>query len=123
LENRLMTALGAGFGLGVALAVGRLLSGVDPGLTTAGLFAGGLAGLVATVWVVGVRALLHDRAALDRWVAEACASLRSAVEETVAMRMLDAESAMADEVLRRRRNRHFGGVGEFAAHEGRVTDR
>ncbi|MCK0177155.1 hypothetical protein [Mycolicibacterium sp. F2034L] len=122
-ENRLATLLGVGFGLGVALAVSRLLSGLDPGLTVAGLFAGGVTGLAVTAWVVGIRGLLHDRAALDRWVAEVCALLRSAADETVALRVLDAESAWTREAFEGRRGRMFGGSDEFAGRKLRVTDR
>ncbi|WP_193044941.1 hypothetical protein [Mycolicibacterium baixiangningiae] len=94
LETRLMMVLGAGFGLGVALAVSRLFTGVDPGLTVAGVLAGAAAGLAVAVWVVGIRGLLHDRGVLDRWVVEATATLRSAAEEAVATRVLAAEAAL-----------------------------
>uniref|UniRef100_A0A5Q5CA01 Uncharacterized protein n=1 Tax=Mycobacterium sp. (strain JLS) TaxID=164757 RepID=A0A5Q5CA01_MYCSJ len=94
LETRLMMLLGAGFGLGVALAVSRLFSGVDPGLTVAGVLAGAAAGLAVAVWVVGIRGLLHDRGVLDRWVADVTATLRSAAEEAVATRVLAAEAAL-----------------------------
>lgn len=94
LETRLMMLLGAGFGLGVALAVSRLFAGLDPGLTVAGLAAGAAAGLAVTVWVVGIRSLLHDRGVIDRWVVDATTRLRSAVEETVATRVLAAEAEL-----------------------------
>jgi hypothetical protein len=94
LETQLMMILGAGFGLGVALVVTRLFAGLAPGLTVVGLLAGGLTGLVLTVWVVGIRGLLHDRAALDRWVTDVTTTLRSALEERVATRVLAAESAL-----------------------------
>ncbi|TFV55704.1 hypothetical protein E4P42_21660 [Mycobacterium sp. PS03-16] len=94
LETRLMMLLGAGFGLGVALAVSRLFAGLDPGLTVAGLVAGAAAGLAVTVWVVGIRGLLHDRGVLDRWVVDVTTALRSAVEETVATRVLAAEAEL-----------------------------
>ena len=145
LETRLMTVLGAGFGLGVALAVSRLFSGLDPGLTVAGLVAGGLVGLAVTVWVVGIRSVLHDRAAIDRWIAEVCAALRSGAEEMVATLVLSAESDLARGLLledeksavnlfertaeidaRVRRlavsEGHFGGEMEFAARKRGVTD-
>lgn len=99
LETRLTTLLGAGFGLGVALGLSRLLSGLDARLGLPGMIAGGLAGLAVTVWVVGVRGLLHDRAVLDRWVVEATATLRSALEEVVATRVLAAESALTRELV------------------------
>ena len=96
-----MMILGAGFGLGVAVVVTRLFAGLAPGLTIAGLVAGGLVGLVLTVWVVGIRGLLHDRAVLDRWIADATTTLRSAVEERVATCVLTAETALTSELAAR----------------------
>ena len=101
LETQLMMVLGAGFGLGVALAVTRLFAGLAPGLTIAGLVAGGLVGLLLTVWVVGMRGLLHDRAVLDRWVTDVTATLRSTVEERVATRVLAAETALTSDLAAR----------------------
>lgn len=95
LETRLMTLLDAGFGLGVALTVSRLLANLAPGLTAAGVVACVAIGLAVTVWVVGTRGLLHDRAVLDRWVGEATSWLRSTVEQLVATRVLAAESALS----------------------------
>ncbi|HTM86125.1 MAG TPA: hypothetical protein VL179_14720, partial [Mycobacterium sp.] len=94
LETRLMTVLGVGFGLGVALAVSRLLGGAAPRLAVAGLVVGAVVGLLLTFWVVSTRSLLHDRAVLDRWVTEATGTLRSAVEELAATRVLAAETAL-----------------------------
>jgi hypothetical protein len=94
-ENQLMVVLGAGFGLGVALASGRLLSSVAEGLDVMGPVLGALLGLAVTVWVVGVRGLLHTRAALDRWVVEAGAAARFSGEARVAARLLAAEAALA----------------------------
>ena len=101
LETQLMMILGAGFGLGVALVVTRLLAGLAPGLTAAGLVAGGVVGLALTVWVVGIRGLLHDRAVLDRWVTDVTNVLRSAVDERVATRVLVAETALTSELALR----------------------
>jgi hypothetical protein len=101
LETQLMTILGAGFGLGVALVVTRLFAGLAPGLTIAGLVTGGVVGLLLTVWVVGIRGLLHDRAVLDRWVSDVTTALRSAVEERVATRVLVAETALVSELAHR----------------------
>lgn len=98
LETQLGMILGAGFGLGVALAVTRLFAGLAPGLTIAGLVAGGLVGLLLTAWVVGIRALLQDRAVLDRWVTDVTATLRSTVEERVATRVLAAETAFTSDL-------------------------
>jgi hypothetical protein len=101
LETQLVMILGAGFGFGVALAVTRLFAGLAPGLTVAGLIAGGLLGLLLTVWVVGIRGLLHDRAVLDRWVADVANTLRSAVEERVATRVLAAETTLTSDLAAR----------------------
>ena len=101
LETRLMMVLGAGFGLGVALGVSRLFAGLAPGLTIAGLVAGGVIGLLLTVWVVGMRGLLSDRAVLDRWINEVTATLQSTVEERVATRVLAAEAALTADGARR----------------------
>jgi hypothetical protein len=100
LETQLMMLLGGGFGLGVALVVTRLFAGLAPGLTVVGLVAGGLVGLVMTVWVIGIRGLLHDRAVLDRWITDVTTNLRSAVEERVATRVLAAETALTSELAR-----------------------
>jgi hypothetical protein len=94
LETRLMMLVGAGFGLGVALTLSRLLADLTPGLTVAGAVACAAVGLGLTVWVVGTRGLLRDRALLDRWVAEATTQLQSAVEQLVATRVLAAEASL-----------------------------
>jgi hypothetical protein len=101
LETRLMMVLGAGFGLGVALGISRLFAGLAPGLTIAGLVAGGVVGLLLTVWVVGMRGVLSDRSVLDRWIAELTGTLQSAVEERVATRVLAAEATLTTDVARR----------------------
>jgi hypothetical protein len=95
LETQLMTVLGVGFGIGVALVVTRFLAGLAPDLAAAGVIAGGVAGLTTTAWVVRARALLHDRAVLERWVGEVAATVRAAAEQRVATGMLAAEVAMA----------------------------
>ncbi|WP_428343317.1 hypothetical protein [Mycobacterium sp.] len=94
LETRLMMLVGAGFGLGVALTLSRLLADLTPGLTAAGAVACAAIGLALTVWVVGMRGLLRDRALLDRWVGESTALVQSAAEQLVATRVLAAESAL-----------------------------
>lgn len=101
LETRLMLVLGAGFGLGVAVAVSRVLMGAAPRLAVAGLVVGAVVGLLLAIWVVGTRGLLHDRAVLDRWVGEITTTLRSAVEELVAKRVLAAETALTTELAAR----------------------
>lgn len=100
-ETRLMAVLAVGFGLGVALAVSRLLAGAAPRLAVTGLAVGALVGLLLAVWVVGIRGLLHDRAVLDRWVNDTTATVRSAVEELVATRVLNAEADLTTQVAAR----------------------
>lgn len=98
-ETWLMMLLGAGFGLGVALTLSRLVAGLARALNPVTQIAGAVAcvaiGLAATFLVVNIRGLLHDRALLDRWAADATSSLRSVVEELVATRVLVAESLLS----------------------------
>ena len=98
-ETRLMLLLGAGFGLGVALTLSRVVAGLAPGLNLGLEIAGAVAcvaiGLAVTFVVVNIRGLLRDRALLDRWAGEVTASLRSVVEELVATRVLVAESVLS----------------------------
>lgn len=101
LESRLVLLLGAGFGLGSALTLSRLLADLAPGLTPAGATGCAAVGLTVTVWVVRARGLLHDRALLGRWVTELTAGVRSAAEELVALRVLSAESALTTALARR----------------------
>ncbi len=101
LETRLMMVLGAGFGLGVALGISRLFAGLAPGLTIAGLVAGGAIGLLLTVWVVGMRGLLSDRTVLDRWINEVTATVQSTLEERVATRVLATEAELTADGARR----------------------
>ncbi|MGW0162319.1 hypothetical protein ACWDUN_23680 [Mycobacterium sp. NPDC003323] len=97
LERQLMTVLGAGFGLGVALAAGRLLTGLAPGEAAVAAGAGAALGLALMLWVVGARGLLHDRAQLDRWAAGLADTVRGHAEALVATRMLAAEAHFAAE--------------------------
>lgn len=96
-----MAVLAVGFGLGVALAVSRLLAGAAPRLAVTGLAVGALVGLLLAVWVVSIRGLLHDRAVLDRWVNDTTATVRSAVEELVATRVLKAEADLTTQLAAR----------------------
>ena len=95
LETRLTLVLGGGFGLGVALTLGRLTTALGTGSDLIGLLVGGVAGLLLTIWVVGIRGVLHDRALMERWVGEVIVAVRNGAEEAVARRLLDAEIAFA----------------------------
>jgi hypothetical protein len=100
-ERRLTMVLGAGFGLGVAMAVSRLLGGLDQGLAVAALVGGATSGLALTVWLVITRALLQERAVFDRWVSEVVTTLKWHGEELVASRLLAAELGFAAELAAR----------------------
>ena len=87
--------LGAGFGLGAALGLARVAAGLT-GVSGAIGGALGLAlGLVLTVAVIGIRARVHRRAVLERWVAATVAAARQACEEELAYRLLEAQTGMA----------------------------
>jgi hypothetical protein len=104
-ETWLMMLLGAGFGLGVALTLSRLVAGLAPRLNALTQIAGAVAcvaiGLAVTFVVVNIRGLLHDRALLDRWAGDVTSSLRSVVEELVATRVLVVESVLSTALLAR----------------------
>ena len=94
LESRLSVLLSAGFGLGVTLTVGRSLADFAPAWASA-IFAGCLVtGVVLTGWMVRARRLLTERTALDQWVRELTAALRTAMDDRLVTRLLAAESAL-----------------------------
>lgn len=122
LETRLMMVLGVGFGLGVALAVSRLLAGAAPRLAVAGLVVGAVVGLLLAGWVVTTRGLLHDRAVLDRWVNDATTDLRSSVEELVATRVLAAETALTTELAGRDETEGATAAEQIAAIDAELRE-
>ena len=95
--DRLTIALSVGFGLGMALTFGRVLADLAPARAAAVMAASLLAGIGLSGWVIRARGLVAERAALDRWVTEVTAGVRTAMEERVVMQVLAAESAMAAE--------------------------
>jgi hypothetical protein len=101
LETQLMVVLGVGFGFGVAVVMARVAARLAGVLAVGGTLAPVRAGLAVTVWVVRARALLHDRALMERWVADAVAMLRTEVEDRVSARLLAVETARAVAVDRR----------------------
>jgi len=104
-ETVLMMLLGAGFGLGVALTLGRLVGGLasrlNPGLAVAGAVGCVAIGLAVTFAVIRIRGLLRDRALLDRWAGDVTSSLQSVTEELVATRVLVAESLLSIALMAR----------------------
>lgn len=107
LETRLVVLLGVGFGLGVALTLSRLLADFAPGLAVLGAAVCAVVGIAVTVWVIGTRGLLQDRAVLDRWVGDVMGAARAVTDQLVATRVLTAESvltaALTDQEEDRRR--------------------
>lgn len=95
-EARLTAALGAGFGLGVAMAAGRLLAGVLPAAVGYGI--GVLLGCALTSWLVMARKLLGDRAAAERWAYEAVSAMRWQLDAAVADAFVTAEAWFAGEL-------------------------
>lgn len=102
-ETWLMILLGVGFGLGVALTLSRLMSGLasrlNPALAVAAALGCVAISVALTYMVINIRALLHDRSLLDRWTGDVTASLQSVVEELVATRVLIAESVLSKALL------------------------
>ncbi len=91
LETRLMTLLGAGFGLGAALTLSRMFAGLAPGLTVVATVLCVAVGVGLTLWVVAIRRLLAERAVLDRWVGDAVAALHATCDQSIATRVVSAE--------------------------------
>lgn len=94
-EMWLGIVLGAGFGLGAALGLARVAAGLTGVSGAIGGALGMALGLVLTVAVIGIRARVHRRAVLERWVAAAVAAARQACEEELAYRLLEAQTGMA----------------------------
>lgn len=114
-ERRLSVVLGVGFGLGVALATMRLVSGLA-GLPEAGAVAlGALVGMVLTGWVVALRGRLQERAGLDRWATDAITAVRQRAEDELARRYLDAQQQLGA-VPGQITNREIGGPSEIAGN-------
>lgn len=91
LENRLTTLLGAGFGTGISLSVGRLVAWLCPGWMPGAAVACGLLGSALTVWTVLARRLLAERTTAERWMLEVVANVRPALEERVLTHFLTSE--------------------------------
>lgn len=90
-ERGLTLALGAGFGLGIAVAAGRVFAALAPWLSVGAQAAGAVLGVLLTGWLVSTRELMHDRAVVDRWVCDVVGTLRGYADDRVAGRLLDAE--------------------------------
>ena len=129
-ETWLMMLLGAGFGLGVALTLSRLVgglasrlsSGLAPELAVAGAMACVAVGLAVTFVVINIRGLLHDRALLDRWAGDVTSSLRSVVEELVATRVLVAESVLNTALVAQEEAENTQVAGQVSGIDGQLRE-
>ena len=125
-ETWLMMLLGAGFGLGVALTLGRLVGGLasrlSPGLAIAGVAGCVVIGLAVTFVVIHIRGLLRDRALLDRWAGDVTSSLRSVVEELVATRVLVAESVLSSALIARDEAENAQVADQVSAIDGELRE-
>jgi Flp pilus assembly protein TadB len=122
LGARLMMLLGVVLGVGVALALSRLFAHLAPAYTAAGLAAGAAVGLVVAVWVVRMRRLRRDRAALDRWIDDVMGELRAVVEQHVATRVQSAESALTAEQAQRDEAEAANVPDQVAAIDGELRE-
>lgn len=89
-QDRLAAVLGTGFGVGVALTLGRVAAEVMPAATPTTLPVCGAVGLGLTGWVVRTRRLVAARVAATRRAGEAATVLRTALDD----RVLTVESAL-----------------------------
>lgn len=101
LESRLMTMLGAGFGLGVALTLGRVAVELAPAHSVSAALIAVLLGVASAGWLVATRKLIAERAAMQRWVGDSVAAMRAAADEAVALRLIAAERLWSTTVLGR----------------------
>ncbi|WP_142239460.1 hypothetical protein [Mycobacterium sp. ST-F2] len=92
-EMWLGALLGAGFGLGAALGLARVATGLAGVPDRLGGVLGLALGLALTWAVIRTRARMHRRAVLDRWVGTAVTAVRQASEEELAFRLLEAQAA------------------------------
>ena len=135
-ETQLTLLLGVGLGLGVALTASRLFDRLTPGLTVAGAIGGAVLGLLIGGQTVRIRSVLRERAVLERWIGEVIAALRGALDEQVALRVLDAEAAFTAQLTRRdeaeaaqvthlvvRLDREQRELSEAVAHAAAVRER
>jgi hypothetical protein len=118
-EARLMAVLGAGFGVGVGTVAARLAAVVLPYPPIAPLGIGATVGLLVAVWLVRMRRLLHDRAALERWSADAAGVVRAALDDVLAAGLLDLTDAAEAQAAAAA----VGPVGSEDGTRNPVTDR
>ena len=110
----LVLPLGLILGLAVALFVSMFLSNVPPAYRAAALVGGAVVGLAVAALALRIRRVAHDRAVLDRWVVDVTGELRAVLEQYVATRVLNAESALTAEQAKRDKA-ELGSVGERIA--------
>ncbi|HEX5142353.1 MAG TPA: hypothetical protein VFW21_00640 [Mycobacterium sp.] len=89
-EASLTALLGAGFAIGVAVSLRRLLAGVAPGPAATVVCV--IVGAGLTCWIAAARRLLGQRAAYLRWAADVLGRARLALERDVAAGLLVTEN-------------------------------
>lgn len=100
-EAWLATLIGAGFGIGLALTIWRLLAGIAPDWSLeCGVGCAGT-GLALAIWTIRARRLIHDRGVLDRWVGDVVDRARTALEGWVSRRMLEVDAEWSEAAAER----------------------
>ncbi|WP_086009063.1 hypothetical protein [Nocardia brevicatena] len=98
-EDHLVIALGASAGVGL----GRLVVSpfaLVPALDVASVPVALLLGAGAAAWVVRARGHLADRNHLRQWVTDAVANIKAQFEQRAATALVEAETVLADRVVR-----------------------
>ncbi|WP_040793007.1 hypothetical protein [Nocardia paucivorans] len=98
-EDHLMIALGASAGVGLGRLVVSPLALV-PALDVASVPVALLLGAGAAAWVVRARSRLADRNHLRQWVTDVIAGIKAQLEQRAATALVEAETALADRVVR-----------------------
>ncbi|WP_227997579.1 hypothetical protein [Nocardia australiensis] len=98
-EDHLMIALGASAGVGLGRLVVSPLALV-PALDVASVPVTLLLGIGAAAWVVRTRGQMADRAHVRQWVADVVVNVKAQLEQRVATALVEAETALADQVVR-----------------------
>nr|WP_081515042.1 hypothetical protein [Nocardia donostiensis] len=98
-EDHLMIALGASAGVGLGRLVVSPLALV-PALDVASVPVALLLGAGVAAWVVRARGQLADRNHLRQWVADALANVKAELEQRAATALVEAETMLADRLVR-----------------------
>jgi hypothetical protein len=122
LESRLTTLLGAGFGLGFAVTLRRLFDAVPAGPSPLGAALCAVSGVLLAGWIVGIRRLLAQRAAHERWVGEMLGRVRLALDRHIATRISHAERTWTAAEAERAREAAAQTAGLLAAIDTELAE-